>query len=85
MAPTVAIRCDELTDDFDRLDRVTVKCHQCDEDNPRAVAREKCTECQGTGHSVIKFAGIMREVQEARTSPRRDSRGVQDDELFLEY
>jgi hypothetical protein len=85
MASTVAIRCDELTDDLTRLDRVTVKCHQCDEDNPRAVARENCTGCQGTGRSVIKFPSIVREVREARTTPQRGTRGGQDDELFLEY
>lgn len=79
------VRCDELTDDLAHFERVTVKCHSCDEDNPRAVPREKCTECQGTGRSVVKFAGIVREVREARTPPRRGSSSSQDDELFLEY
>ena len=58
MASAVAIRCDELTDDLARFEVITVKCHQCDEDNPRAVPQEKCTECQGTGRSRIKLVGI---------------------------
>jgi hypothetical protein len=84
MAPAVAIRCDELTDDLARFEAITVKCHQCDEDNPRAVPQEKCPECQGTGRSRIKLVGIVREVREARTAPRRGDHCL-DDELFLEY
>ena len=88
MHSAVAIRCDELAadsaDDLARFDAISVKCSQCDEDNPRAVPREECTECQGTGRSKIKLAGIVREIREARTAPRRGDR-CQDDELFLEY
>ena len=88
MHSAVAIRCDELaadlTDELVRFELVTVKCYQCDADNPRAVSREKCSECQGTGRSKIKFAGIVREVREARTAPRRGDH-CQDDELLLEY
>lgn len=84
MASAVAIRCDAMTDDLARFETITVKCHQCDEDNPRAVPQEKCTECQGTGRSRIKLVGIVREVREAKTSPRQGDRCL-DDELFLEY
>jgi len=88
MHSAVAIRCDELaadlTDELVRFELVTVKCYQCDADNPRAVSREKCSECQGTGRSKIKLAGFVREIREARTAPRQGDR-CQDDELLLEY
>jgi hypothetical protein len=79
----LAFKCDELDDDLTPIEKLTVECWRCDPDNPLAVPRNKCAECQGTGRAPVALAAVMREIQQSRAELEKTS-SISDEE-FLEY
>jgi hypothetical protein len=84
-ATALAYKCNEIDEDLTALDRLTVECGRCDEDNPLAIPPDKCPVCHGTRRAPVSFAAIMKELQESKTQQGRDMAKSQNDELYLEY
>ena len=83
MSTALAFRCDELSDDLTEIEKLTVECWRCDPDNPLAIPRDRCAECQGTGRSPVALAAVVREIRQSRMEMEKASGGL--DEEFLEY
>lgn len=76
--------------DADALASLTKECSGCDPDNPRAVRREDCQKCGGTGREQSAALAIVAELREAHTEEPKAARGGSgsggdDDDLYLEY
>ena len=82
MSTALAIKCEEL-DDLTEIEKITVECWHCDPDNPLAVSKNQCAECQGTGRASVSLAAVMREIRQSRTELKKTSGGS--NEEFLEY
>ena len=82
-ASALAFKYDELGDDLTPIESMTVDCYRCDPDNPLAIARSKCPDCQGTGRAPMAFASIVKELRNSRAELNKPQ--GRDDDLFLEY
>jgi hypothetical protein len=79
----LAIKCEELGEDLDTIETLTVSCYRCDPDNPLCVPQKTCPDCKGTGQSPVRFAGIMKEIRESKAELART--GSSTDPDYLEY
>jgi len=82
-ASALAFKYDDLGDDLTSIESMTVDCYRCDPDNPLAIPRSRCSDCQGTGRAPMAFAGIVKELRGSRAE--LDKPQGRDDDLFLEY
>jgi hypothetical protein len=81
MSLAYALDFTEVEADPSMLDGATKDCPACDLDNPRAVAREGCKECGGTGKVGLAAAEIAKELRASRTEkPDRGDGGSNDDD-----
>jgi hypothetical protein len=62
----LALDCRTLERDATPAASLRVDCAGCDPDNPRAVPREKCQKCRGTGRAVPELAPIVGEIRSSR-------------------
>ena len=74
-ANALAYNCKTLEADPATVESLTVECARCDPDNPLAVPRAKCPDCQGTGQAPIALAAIVAEIRESRLELLRGSQG----------
>jgi hypothetical protein len=78
MSLAYALDFTEVEADPSMLDGATKDCPACDLDNPRAVAREGCKECEGTGKVGLAAAEIAKELRASRTE--KPDRGASDND-----
>lgn len=63
---SVALNCRALEKDPAPAADLTVECAHCDPDNPRAVPREKCRYCNGTGRARVLLTSVVEEMRASR-------------------
>lgn len=95
-----AFKISEVEADQKIVSALTKDCEKCDPDNPRAVPRETCATCMGTGHQSLAVAAIAAEITKSRlglSSVPKSNDGDDDDDdgggstesndsdLYLEY
>lgn len=93
MSLAFAVKFSELEADLTLVSGETKECYDCDQDNPRAVLRETCASCGGTGRQPLAASEIADELRTTKTGGQdRGSGGgggggrVEDsDDLLLEY
>lgn len=66
MSTALALNCRELEKDPTSVGDLTVECANCDPDNPRAVPREKCRHCGGTGRARVGILAVVEEIHSSR-------------------
>lgn len=81
----LAFKCDEFggDDDLTSIEKLTVDCWSCDEDNPFAVPPDRCPVCKGSKKAPVAFASILKEIHSSRAELNKTS--SMDDALYLEY
>lgn len=62
----VAYRCHELERDATPVTSVRISCALCDVDNPRAVPRETCPKCGGSGSAAPSITDVVAEIRQSR-------------------
>ena len=77
------------------VEGLTKECGLCDSDNPRAVPRESCPECRGSGRQSLAIGTIASEISKSRRGlsavPESDGEEAGNDDetgdsdLYLEY
>ena len=77
----LAYKCEEV-DDPTTVEKLTVECWRCDEDNPLAVPSEKCPVCKGSRRAPVALATVLREIRSSRAEQTKTSA---DGEMYLEY
>lgn len=82
MSVALAFKISDIEQDQTLVDAVTKECEGCDPDNPRAVARDKCKLCGGTGRQALAAGDVAREISAAKGGGGESS---EEGELFLEY
>ena len=65
------------------IEKLTVNCWSCDEDNPFAVPPDRCPVCKGSKKAPVAFASILKEIHGSRAELNKTSSA--DDTLYLEY
>jgi len=81
MGLALAIDFDEVEQDPAILDGTTKDCPACDADNPRAVAREGCKACNGTGRVALAAKEIAKELKASRTGEKSSTSDDDDDDF----
>jgi len=77
-----AIKITDIEEDETLVEKATKECSGCDPDNPKAVKRENCKICKGTGRQPLAALEIAREL---RASKKKPATASNDDDLYLEY
>jgi len=101
MGAALAFTIEEIEADPSLVAGATKECFDCDPDNPRAMAPDKCTTCGGTGRQALAATQIAEELTAARNADdgdgsagggrnygsddENDSDGSEDPDLYLEY
>ena len=82
---SLALKCNEFDDDdsLAPIEKLTVDCWGCDEDNPFAVPSDRCPVCKGSKRAPVAFASIVKEIHGSRAELNKTSSA--DDALYLEY
>jgi hypothetical protein len=65
------------------LKGMTKECYACDLDNPRAVPRQTCKTCGGSGREDLAASEIVEEIKEAKSSKKQEP--SEDSDLYLQY
>lgn len=84
MSLALALDFTEVEADPSMLDGMTKDCPGCDIDNPRAVRREECQVCAGTGQVGLAAGEIAKELK-ASKSEEPDLGQTSGEDLYLEY
>lgn len=75
------------------VEGLTKECGLCDQDNPRAVPRQTCSACMGSGRQPLAIGVIAAEISKSRRGlssvpeesfEETDDDGG-DDSLYFEY
>jgi len=74
-----AYKYSDLDDDLTPIKQMTVECWRCDPDNPLAVPRKKCQECNGTGRSTPSLIEIVKELHTSHKELNRNDSGTYDE------
>lgn len=82
---SLTFKSDEFTNDdsLAPIEKLTVDCWCCDEDNPFAVPPDRCPVCKGSKKAPVAFASILKEIHGSRAELNKTSSA--DDTLYLEY
>ena len=82
---SLAFKCDDFDDDehLAPIEKLTVDCWSCDEDNPFAVPPDKCPVCKGSGRAPVVFTSILKEIHGSHAELNKSSSA--DDALYLDY
>jgi hypothetical protein len=85
-SPALAYKEKDLEADLGPVQGLTAECARCDPDNPLAVPREGCPECEGTGRALIALATIVEQMKESRLElligPQKMDKGALDDDYI---
>jgi Zn-finger nucleic acid-binding protein len=78
MSLALALDFSALEADPSILDGATKDCPACDVDNPRAVPREGCETCGGSGQVGLSAGEIAKEIKASRNEKPEFNRGDDD-------
>jgi hypothetical protein len=78
-----AITVAEIESNPSCLKGMTKECYTCDLDNPRAIPRETCKVCGGSGREGLAASEIVEELREARSNKKQEA--SEDSDLYLQY
>lgn len=79
MGNAFALACRELEKDPAPAESVLVDCRACDPDNPKAVPRDKCRACRGSGKMPTDLGPIVGEIHSSRLELLRGGRHDEED------